>query len=322
MPTLPPSLNVSHHSALLCGGAVVLAVLLLGSLAAITLPQLKGGGTFDDLGRRMTSWWVIVAVLAVALAGGWMAATAVFALISFLALREFLSLAPARREDRVVILLAYGAVAINYALVAINIYMFYIVFIPIYVFLAFPFVMAAIGQTRGYLASTSVFHWGLMTCVYNIGYIALLMRVPRWDAPQAGAAGLVFLLLAATEANDVLQYVCGKAFGRRKIVPAVSPAKTWEGFLGGWILTAALIVLIGPAFTSLKGVGLWVVALSLPPAGFAGDVTFSAIKRDIGVKDTSHLIPGHGGMLDRLDSLTFTAPLYFHLLAFFALATY
>ena len=135
-----------------------------------------------------------------------------------------------------------------------------------------------IGQTRGFLSTTASFHWGLVTCVYNIGFIPLLMRVPRWDAPQAGAVGLVFLLLLATEANDVLQYVTGKMFGRHKILPKVSPKKTWEGFLGGWILTSALIVLIGPLFTPLHGVGLWVTALALPPAGFGGDVTFSAIQ--------------------------------------------
>jgi phosphatidate cytidylyltransferase len=134
--------------------------------------------------------------------------------------------------------------------------------------------------------------------------------------------GLVFLLLVATEANDVFQYVCGKLFGRHKIVPRVSPNKTWEGFIGGWLLTAAMLLFAGPLFTPLTGWGLWIVAVLLPVAGFAGDVTFSAIKRDIGVKDTSNYIPGHGGVLDRIDSLTFTAPVYFHLLAHFALKTY
>ena len=129
----------------------------------------------------------------------------------------------------------------------------------------------------------------------------------------------MFFLLAVTEANDVAQYVWGKLFGKRKIVPKVSPNKTWEGFIGGWITTSALIWFLGPVFTPLSGIGLVTLALFLPLAGFAGDVTMSAIKRDIGVKDTSALIPGHGGLLDRADSLTFTAPLYFHILAYFAL---
>ena len=118
------------------------------------------------------------------------------------------------------------------------------------------------------------------------------------------------------------QYLWGKLLGRRKIMPTVSPNKTWEGFIGGWITTAVLIWFLAPIFTPLKGLGLTVLAFALPLAGFAGDVTMSAIKRDIGVKDTSRLIPGHGGVLDRADSLTFTAPLYFHVLAFFALAKF
>jgi phosphatidate cytidylyltransferase len=270
----------------------------------------------------VNSWWVMAALLAAALLAGWPAMTALFALVSFLALREFLSLAPTSREDRLLILAAYLAIPVNYALVDPAIYGIYLVFVPIYVFMAVPFAMAIIGRTRDYLPRASTFHFAIVTCVYFLGYVPLLMRVPQSDAPQAGAAGLVFMLLLATEANDVLQYVTGKLIGRRKIMPTVSPNKTWEGFLGGWILTAALIVLVAPHFTPLTGLGLWTVAIVLPVAGFAGDVTMSAIKRDIGVKDTSALIPGHGGVLDRADSLVFTAPLYFHLLAFFALETY
>ncbi|HEY2659255.1 MAG TPA: phosphatidate cytidylyltransferase [Caulobacteraceae bacterium] len=307
---------------LVWGFGAVLGALVAGSLAGMILPRLKPAGDFKNLQQRVTSWWVIVALLTGALLLGWQATSLLFAAISFLALREFLSLAPARREDRLVIFLAYLTIPISYLFVFANIYMFYVVFVPVYVFLAVPFIMACIGQTKGYLTSTAVFHWGVVTCVYNIGHIALLMRVPRWDAPQAGAVGLVFLLLLATEANDVFQYISGKLLGRHKITPKVSPNKTWEGFIGGWILTCGLIVLVGPLLTPLKGIGLWTVAASLPLAGFAGDVTFSAIKRDLGVKDTSHYIPGHGGVLDRIDSLTFTSPLYFHLLAYFALQTY
>lgn len=307
---------------LIIGLAAVVGILILGSVAAWVLPRLRPGGRWSDLGPRMRSWWAIVALVAGALFLGWQATTMLFALISFLALREFLSLAPARREDRLVIALSYVAIPVSYLFVWLHIYMFYLVFIPVWVFLATPFLMAIIGQTRGYLTSTAVFHWGVMTCVYNIGFIPLLMLVPRWDAPEAGATGLVFLLLVATEANDVFQYLVGKSIGRHKITPTVSPNKTWEGFIGGWVLTAALILVLGPIYTPLRGLGLFIVAGTLPLAGFAGDVTFSAIKRDIGVKDTSRFIPGHGGVLDRLDSLTFTTPLYFHLLALYALKTY
>ncbi len=322
MPDTIHSPIVSVPPQLAIGLLLVVAALVAGSAAAVVLPLLKPGGDFRNLKQRAASWWVIVILVAGALMLGWQATAVLFAVISFMALREFLSLAPARREDRLVIALSYLVIPVSYLFVFAHIYMFYLVFVPVWVFLATPFLMAVIGQTKGYLTSTAVFHWAQVTCVYNIGFIPLLMLVPHWDAPQAGATGLVFFLLVATEANDVFQYLTGKLFGRRKITPKVSPNKTWEGFLGGWALTAALIVFAGPLFTPLHGWGLALVALALPVAGFAGDVTFSAIKRDIGVKDTSGLIPGHGGVLDRIDSLTFTAPLYFHLLALFCLKTY
>jgi phosphatidate cytidylyltransferase len=299
------------------GGAFLLTT--LGAIAAIVLPRIRPSKDYTNLRQRVNSWWVMIALLSGALVFGWQTTTALFFVISFIALREFLSLAPMRREDRLVILAAYLAVAINYAFIAADLYGIYLVFIPVYCFMVAPFLMAGIGQTKGFLATAATIHWGLVSCVYSLGYVAFLMRSQAHYLP-AGPAGLVFLLLAATEANDVAQYVWGKLFGRHKITPRVSPNKTWEGFLGGWITTAALIWFLGPYFAPLHGAGLAWIAAMLPLAGFAGDVTMSAIKRDIGVKDTSTLIPGHGGMLDRADSLTFTAPLYFHLMVFFFIA--
>jgi phosphatidate cytidylyltransferase len=240
-----------------------------------------------------------------------------FAVVSFIALREFLSLAPIRPEDRLIVLVAYLTIPISYAFVWAGTYGFFLVFVPIYVFLLVPFLMACIGQTRSYLTTAATFHWAIVTCVYNIGFAAYLMKTPLSEPLPAGPAGMVFFLLVVTEANDVAQYCWGKTLGKRKIMPKVSPNKTWEGFLGGWVTTAALIWFLGPFFLPISGVGLATLAVFLPLAGFAGDVTMSAIKRDIGVKDTSHLIPGHGGLLDRLDSLTFTAPLFFHFVRYF-----
>ena len=306
---------------LLWGLSGVLALLTVAAVISAVLPLVNKSKDYTELRQRIASWWVMVALLAAALLAGWQATTLLFVVISFIALREFLSIAPTRREDRLIILAAYLSIPVSYFCIFIDKYLIFQVIVPVYAFLLTPFLMAALGQTKGYLGRVAMFHWGMMTCVYNLGYTAFLMRVPDAEAP-AGAAGLVLMLLVATEFNDVAQYVWGKTLGRRKIVPTVSPNKTWEGFLGGWILTAALIVVAAPHFTPLRGVGLWTVALALPLAGFAGDVTMSAVKRDIGVKDTSHFIPGHGGVLDRADSLVFTAPLYFHLVAFFALETY
>jgi len=304
--------------ALLWGLGGVLGVLTVAVAIAAALPVLRPGGDFRNLRQRIGSWWVMIALLAAALLIGWPAVTLLFAVMSFIALREFLSLARMRPEDRLIVLVAYLTIPVSYGFIVADIYGFYLVFMPVYVFMFLPFAMACIGQTRNYLPSAATFHWGLMTCVYNLGFAAFLMRTDH-EALPAGPGGLVFLLLVATEANDVAQYVWGKLFGRRKIMPKVSPNKTWEGFLGGWATTAALVWFAGPLFLPLEGVPLAILALSLPIAGFAGDVTMSAIKRDIGVKDTSALIPGHGGLLDRADSLIFTAPLYFHVVAYFGL---
>ncbi|MBS0295278.1 MAG: phosphatidate cytidylyltransferase [Proteobacteria bacterium] len=314
---------VANASApVLWGIAGVDAILLVGTLAAVLLPILKPGKDYSNLRQRVWSWWIMIVLLSAALIAGWQTMAVLFAGVSFLALKEFLSLAPSRREDRLVILFAYLTVPVAYALVFLDMYEVYLVTIPVWFFLITPFLMTIGGQTRGYLATVATFSWGTITCVYNLGLLPFLARTPGWDAPQAGGAGLVFFLLFVTEANDVLQYVWGKLIGRRKIMPTVSPGKTWEGFLGGWVCTALLIYFLAPVFTPLKPMPAGLLALLLPLAGFAGDVTMSAIKRDLGVKDTSTFIPGHGGVLDRVDSLTFTAPLYFHILAYYALATY
>ena len=299
----------------------VLAVLLIASALVLILPKVKPEGDWRELRLRVWSWWVMIALLAGALALGWIAVTLLFAGIAFIALREFLSLAPLRREDRLVVLFAYLSIPLSFGLIALDQYGVYLVAIPVWFFLITPFLMAIGGQTKAYLATVATITWAVIVCVYNLGVIPLLMRAPD-EGGAAGAAGMVFLLLFATEANDVLQYCCGKLFGRRKIVPAVSPNKTWEGFFGGWILTGALIWFLAPVFTPMHGWPVLILAAVLPVAGFAGDVTMSAVKRDLGVKDTSRLIPGHGGLLDRIDSLTFTAPLYFHLMAYYSLDKY
>ncbi|MDP3175986.1 MAG: phosphatidate cytidylyltransferase [Phenylobacterium sp.] len=301
--------------ALLWGLGGVLGALTLAVAITWGLSKARPAKDYTNLRQRIASWWVMIALLSAALLAGWGAVVALFVVISFIALREFLSLAPIRREDRLIVFVAYLTIPISYGFIVADTYGFFLVFTPVYVFMFLPFLMACIGQTRAYLTTMATFHWAIATCVYALGFAAFLMRTPLSDGAPAGPAGLVFLLLVATEANDVFQYCWGKALGKRKIMPTVSPNKTWEGFLGGWATTAALLWFAGPVFTPLSGVGLAILAISLPVAGFAGDVTMSAIKRDLGVKDTSGLIPGHGGILDRVDSLLFTAPLYFHILA-------
>lgn len=293
---------------LLYGFAAILAILVAASIASIWLAGIRA---------RTATWWVIAFLIGGGILAGQPVVVLLFALISFVALREYLSLAPTRREDRPALILAYLVVPVAYLFIWLDWYGITLVAIPVYAFLLMPAVLVLNGRTSGYLASAGILHWGLVVTVYNLGYAPMLMNVPDTEAP-AGGAGLLFFLLVVTSLNDVFQYIAGRIIGGPKILPTISPNKTWAGFLGGVVGTAAVVAVLSPLFTGLPAVPTVILALLLPVAGFAGDVTMSAIKRDLGVKDTSKLLPGHGGVLDRVDSLTFTAPLTFHIFAFFA----
>ncbi|MGV6800720.1 MAG: phosphatidate cytidylyltransferase [bacterium] len=300
--------------------AVITLIVLYLTLAAATWGYywLKlNRGAPEDLGPRLHSWWVMITLFAIPLILGPIPFIILIGFISFVALKEYVSMVPTRIEDRPIVMLAYFSIIINCILIGFSRYGVFLIFVPVYVLLLTAFAMTINGNVKRFLPAIGTLHWGLIANVYNLGYIAYLIQLPAACAPQAGTVGLVLFLLIATQFNDVAQYVWGKTIGRHKILPSVSPNKTWEGFIGGVCSTIILTVLIGPWLTPLLWPETLLMGGVIGIAGFAGDVTMSAIKRDLGVKDTSTLIPGHGGALDRLDSLTFTAPLYFHILVFF-----
>ena len=270
-----------------------------------------------ELVQRTQSWWVMVAIFTIAFLVSHTISIIVFALISFLALKEYFSMIPTRRADRRVLFWAYLSIPVQYFWVYDSYYGMFAVFIPVYMFLFLPFASLLSQQTDGFLRSVGTLNWGLMLCVFSISHAAFLLILPATPGNEAGGAGLLLFLIFLTQFNDVAQYTWGKLFGRRKIIPGVSPNKTWEGFLGGVATTLVLAVLIAPLVTPLDLPRAAAAGLLIAGAGFVGDVTVSALKRDLGVKDTGSLIPGHGGILDRIDSLTFTAPLFFHFTRYF-----
>jgi phosphatidate cytidylyltransferase len=292
--------------------AGVFAALALASLIVWALRRRRPERDYRELGQRVNSWWTMAAVFAAALVLNRDISLAFFACVSFLALKEYLSLIPTRRADRRPLFWAYLTVPAQYGWIAQEWYGMFIVFIPVYAFLFLPMRMVLIGETQDFLRAAGTLHWGLMTTVFSLSHLAFMLVLPADNNPAGGGAGLVLFLVLLTEGNDVAQYVWGKLFGRRKIVPKVSPNKTWAGFLGGALTTAALSVLLAPWLTPLSQERALAVGVLIGCAGFVGDVVVSAVKRDIGVKDSGALIPGHGGILDRIDSLTYTAPLFFH----------
>ena len=270
----------------------------------------------SNLFIRMKSFWVIVFLFTIAFMFNKLIAVVFIMLISYLALKEFFSMIPTRRADRRVLLWAYLSIPIQFYFIYIDWVVMFYLFIPLYLFILIPLRMVMVGEIEGFLKSCGIIHWALMTCVYSIGYFALYFSIPNEINPQGGALGLLLYILVLTISNDFMQYLFGKKFGKHKITPTVSPNKTWEGLVGGVLSTAIIAMIIAPIITPLSYIQAGLIGLILAIAGFFGDITMSAIKRDIGVKDTGALLPGHGGILDRLDSMIFTVPLFFHYIAY------
>lgn len=288
---------------------VIVALLLLATLGSVMARGIWREKFPAEIGPRLLGWWIMIGLLFSALFWSRNATIWLFAVVSFLALKEFLSLIPTRRADRHVLLWAYLAIPIQYLLVQVNWYGLFVVFIPVYMFLLIPMRMISIGETQGFLRAVGTLHWGLMTMVFCLSHVCYLLHL--------GGESLMLFLVVATQSNDIAQYIWGKSFGKTKIVPTVSPNKTWIGMLGGAATTAVLSMLLGPYLTPMTPLESLGIGLGLGFFGFCGDATMAALKRDLGIKDFSGLIPGHGGIVDRVNSLIFTAPLFAHFIRYY-----
>lgn len=265
---------------------------------------------------RIKSFLFIVIFFTIAFSFTKSIAVVFLGIISYLCLKEFLSLIPIRKTDRPALVFAYWSIPIQFYFILINWTTMYYLFIPLYMFIIISTMMVFSNNTKGFLKTLSVIQYGVMTTVYAIGYLAMIAIIPNEYNPNGGSLGLLFYILVLAVANDFFQMLCGKTFGKRKIISQISPNKTYEGLIGGIICSTLLSCLMGILLTPMTLTQSAFAGCILSVFGFFGDVTISAIKRDIGVKDTSSLIPGHGGILDRFDSLIYMAPLFFHYIAY------
>jgi phosphatidate cytidylyltransferase len=312
------NLTFDRETGLLVGGVVV--VLVLASLVGWFLARRPGHGdyraTIENLNARTRAWWFMVAIFFAAILSGGIGSVILFGLTSFLALREFITMTPTKRGDHdTLVWLFFVITPIQYALVAISWYGLFAIFIPVYAFLFVPLRSVLSGDCERFLERTATMQWALMICVYCVSHAPALLtlEIPGFEG-QNGK--LLFYFVLVVQASDVLQYIWGKLFGRHKIAPTVSPNKTWEGFLGG-VGTATLLgtaLWWATPFTWWQAAGM---SLAITLMGFVGGLVMSAIKRDRGVKDYGTLIQGHGGVMDRIDSLCFSAPVFFHLTRYF-----
>lgn len=299
---------------LLIGG--VFALLALASAVGFVLARNNPGETVSNLNARIKAWWVMVAVFAVAFAVGKELTIALFALTSFWCLREFLSITPTRPEDhRAVAVAFYLFIPLQYWLIWDNWQTLFSILIPVWAFLLLPVLAVLKGEAEDFLQRTARIQWALMLTVFCISHAPalLILHIPAFAGQNFL---LLFFLITVVQLSDVLQYVFGKLFGRHKVAPRISPAKTWEGLVGGGLSATAV------------GAGLWwitpfapwqaaLMALAIVLAGFCGGLVLSAVKRSLGAKDWGTMIEGHGGALDRMDSVSFAAPVFFHLTNYF-----
>lgn len=297
---------------------LVLAVLVSASLVIAVLPRAKRKKDFSELSARVRAWWIMAAVFFGAIAFSNRISLVFFALLSFWAMKEYVTLLKTRPADHRALVLTFLAVPIQYVWIGLDPpwYGMFIVFIPVYVFLILPVRLVLSKETTGFVASASQIQWGLMAFVFGLSHLAYLLTLPALGDSSANGRTLVLFLVFVVEMSDVLQYIWGKTLGRHKIIPKVSPNKTWEGFIGG--IASAMLLSLGIRFLTPFSIReTLIVSLLITVAGFCGGAVMSAVKRDFGVKDFGSVIPGHGGMLDRVDSLCYAAPIFFHYVRYF-----
>jgi len=311
-------MTMPHPDLVTVLGALLVVLIVASTVGYVLQRRLSPDGAnavVENLNHRIRAWWVMIVLMGLALIGGKSGVTLLFAFCSFAAFREFITLTTTRRADHWALAVAFFVVLpVQYYLVWIDWYGLYSIFIPVYAFLLMPIIAALRGDTDHFLVRVAEVQWALMICVFCISHVPALLslQIPGYEGRNVL---LIAYLVIVVQMSDVLQYVWGKLIGRTKIAPRLSPSKTVEGFVGGALSATGVGAALSwmTPFTMLQSAFLSLVIVLM---GFFGGLVMSAIKRDRGVKDWGHMIAGHGGFIDRLDSVVFSAPIFFHLVRY------
>lgn len=296
-------------------GLLILAS-VLGWLLARRVKSENAAATVENLNQRINAWWGMVAIFFVSYQIGGIATVVLFSFVSLFALREFITLAPTRRGDHNALFTAFFVlIPLQYLVIGAHWYSMFTLLIPVYAFLLLPAIAVMSQDTESFLERSAKVQWGVMICVYCISHAPALLLLDLKGFKDQNAL-LLFYLVFVVQLSDVLQYVFGKLFGKRKIAPLVSPSKTVEGLVGGGLSAT----LVGGGMFWMTPFSFWeslVISFVIVMMGFTGGLVMSAIKRSLSAKDWGTMIKGHGGMLDRMDSVCFAAPVFFHLTRYF-----
>jgi len=313
-------LQAIHDAKLLWlySGALLLLIVLtlIGKKLKGRRKTAASRATIDNLNARIRAWWKMGAIFTLAVLIGHVGALILFGIISFLAMREYMTLVPTRPSDHLTLFWSFFVIMpLQYFLIGIQWYGLFAIMIPVLAFIFVPTSIAIEGDTTSFLARSAKIQFGLMVCVYCLSHAPalLLLKIPGFEGHDAR---LLLYLVVVDQISDALQYVWGKLIGRNKIAWRVSPNRTWEGLAGGVFSATALGTALWWA-TPFTPVQSAVVSMVICILGSAGGLVMSAIKRDIGIKDFGVVIERRGGLLDRIDSLCFAAPIFFHLVHYY-----
>lgn len=290
-------------------GVVVAAALAIGllSVSGRVQPALR-----KELWLRLGSWCVLLPLMIGPVLAGREWTIGAVTLLGLLCYREYARATGLFRERLLSAVVVLGILAVNFA--ALD--HWYGFFVALWPLTTCVLAVASIPLDRpaGYVQRVGLAVLGYMLFGAGLAHLGYM-------ANDANYRPLVLLLLTAVALNDVAAFTCGKLIGGPKLLPATSPNKTISGALGAVVITASVVALIGSALFGGTGMQAWhwlaLFGVLVSVAGQSGDLMLSSIKRDIGIKDMGVVLPGHGGILDRFNSLLLVAPAVFHLIQYF-----
>lgn len=287
----------------------ITALLALFTLLFVPWEKLKPSKAMREIVLRVYSWWIILflVVFIFLLPGDF--ATICVAFLTFVALREFLTKLELNKHFRRTLGYVYLTIPVQFYLAKYGNQYSFMAFIPIYMFFFIPIRNILAGEYKSYIEFNGKVFWVLMLIVFGFSQVTFLRHQKIIGGYAGGQELIILLVFFLTQLNDVLQFLWGKTIGRHKLSPTISPNKTIEGFLGGAFSLSLITYSLSGYLPFNESWEAAVFGLFLSVFGLFGDLNMSAVKRDLGVKDMDDLIPGHGGILDRLDSVSFTLPL-------------
>lgn len=265
-----------------------------------------------ELMLRYYGWLLIIPVLIGPILLGAFWTISGIGLLSLFCYREYARATGLVREKWVSFLIVVGILLLTVA----TLDHWYRLFMALTSLTVTSIVAFAVLQDRpqGYIQRVALGVFGYLLFGIGLGHLAYLANDTHYRS-------LILLVLVAVEMNDVFAFCCGKTMGRGKLCPHTSPNKTIGGAVGALVLTTLLVTILGRfvfAGTTLESVPCLIgLGALVSIAGQFGDLTLSSIKRDLGIKDMGATIPGHGGLLDRFDSIVLAAPVFFHYVNYF-----